>query len=98
MKRTPFQILLVLTSVVTLTVSGCSLVESPKSAMRRMKRTFTPNPTDWDTKAAEDKGEWDFVGDEGRGDQEREQDPDQWFKKHLMSDRANAIERNLGID
>lgn len=98
MKRSRSQILLVCVSLVTLTVSGCSLVESPTSAMRRLKRTFTPNPTDWDSKASDDKGEWDFVGEEGRGDQERERDPDQWFKKHLMSDKANAIERNLGFD
>jgi hypothetical protein len=59
---------------------------------------FTPNPDDWDKGADEDAGEWDFVGDEARGDQVREKDPDPWFKKHLMSEKANSIERNLGID
>lgn len=63
-----------------------------------MKRMFTPNPRDWDTDAAEDKGEWDFVGDEGRAGQEREQDPDPIYKRYLMSDKARAIEHNLGID
>ncbi|MFO0976720.1 MAG: hypothetical protein U0996_10005 [Planctomycetaceae bacterium] len=98
MKRSVSQIRLVCVLLVALFVSGCSLVESPTSAMRRVKRTFTPNPHDWDSKASDDKGEWDFVGDEGRGDQPRERDPDQWFKKYLMSDKANAIERNLGFD
>ena len=79
-------------------LTGCALVESPVVAGRRMKRMFTPNPTDWDKGADEDHGEWDFVGDEGRGEYEREKDPDRWFKKFLMSDRANAIERNMGID
>jgi hypothetical protein len=59
---------------------------------------FTPNPDDWDTGVEKDEEEWDFVGEEGRGDQTRERDPDQWFKKHLMSEKANSIERNLGID
>ena len=81
-----------------ITVSGCGLVEHPKSAMRRMTRMFTPNPDDWDTGVEKDEEEWDFVGEDGRGDQTRERDPDQWFKKHLMSEKANSIERNLGID
>jgi len=80
------------------TSAGCGLVEGPRSATRRMTRMFTPNPTDWDKGADEDAGQWDFVGEEGRGEQERERDPDQWFKKYLMSEKANSIERNLGID
>lgn len=84
--------------LVTVACSGCHLVEHPKSAMRRMTRMFTPTPDDWDSEVNEDVKEWDFVGEEGRGDQTRERDPDQWFKKHLMSEKANSIERNLGID
>ena len=98
MKRSRSQFHLVLAAVMTVVISGCALVESPSAAMRRMKRTFTPNPHDPDIEASQDKGEWDFVGDEGRGDQTRERDPDPWFKKYLMSPKANAIERNLGID
>ncbi len=84
--------------VLAVAISGCSMVESPKSATRRMTRMFTPNPEDWDSEVNEDDQEWDFVGDEGRGDQSRERDPDPWFKKYLMSEKANSIERNLGID
>ena len=90
--------LLLLLAVLITTTVGCHLVESPKSAARRMKRTFTPNPTDWDTGASDDAGEWDFVGDEGRAGQTREKDPDPWFGKYLMSDKARSIERNLGHD
>ncbi len=78
--------------------SGCAMVEHPRTAMRRMTRMFTPNPTDSADDSDKDSGEWDFVGDEGRGDQTREHDPDPWFKKYLMSEKANSIERNLGID
>lgn len=87
-----------LPGLLLVSMTGCALVESPATAMRRTKRMFTPNPTDWDSSAAEDQGEWDWVGDEARGQSEKEKDPDPWFKKFFMSDRANAIERNLGIE
>lgn len=87
-----------LTGLLILSLTGCAMVEHPGTAMRRMKRMFTPNPTDWDSEASEDSGEWDFVGEEGRGDRQRERDPDPWFKRYLMSEKANSIERNLGID
>jgi hypothetical protein len=82
----------------TFFLSGCAMVEHPGSAMRRMTRMFTPNPHDGDSQVATDTGEWDFVGEEGRGEQDRERDPDPWFKRYLMSPKANSIERNLGID
>lgn len=47
---------------------------------------------------SEDAEDWDFVGKEARGDRPRERDVDSWWKKYIMSDKANAIERNLGID
>ena len=81
-----------------LSTSGCSLVESPRSAMRRMTRMYSPNPDDWADGSEEESTEWDFVGDEGRADTKREKDPDQWYKKYLMSEKANSIERNLGYD
>ena len=93
-----FRMPIVILGILAIAVTGCGLVEHPKSAMRRMTRMFTPNPDDWDKGADEDAGEWDFVGDEGRRNYEREKDPDGWYKKYLMSDKANAIERNLGID
>lgn len=89
---------LILTGLLTILMSGCSMVEHPASAGRRLKRMFTPNPSDWDEGSEKDAGEWDFVGDEGRGELARERDPDRWFKKYLMSEKANSIERNLGID
>jgi hypothetical protein len=81
-----------------LCAGGCAMVESPKVAARRVTRMFTPNPTDWDSEVNQDTSEWDFVGDEGRRDVEREKDPDPWYKNFLMSQKANSIERNLGID
>jgi hypothetical protein len=77
---------------------GCNLVEHPKSATRRLGRMFTPRPWDSKNEPGTDDGDWDFVGEEGRSEFEREKDPDGWYKKYLMSEKANAIERNLGID
>lgn len=93
-----FRLILLGLCLISITGSGCAMVEHPKTAMRQMTRMFTPNPNDWDEQSDEDSGEWDFVGEEGRGDQTRERDPDPWFKKYLMSEKANSIERNLGID
>ena len=94
----PSRLPLAILSVLMLFSTGCSMMESPRVAARRMTRMFTPHPTDWGHDAADDTAEWDFVGDEGRADVVREKDPDQWFKRFLMSDKANSIERNLGID
>ena len=84
--------------LIGLQLTGCSMVESPRTAMRRMTRTFTPNPVDIGEDVDEDDGQWDFVGDEGRADYDRERDPDPWFGKYIISDKARAIERNLGVD
>ncbi len=90
-------------SVVLLTTlmasSGCALTESVSTLTHAAKRTFrfrgtdVVNPADledeaWITEAAE----------EARGDLPRERDPDQWWKKYMMSERARSIERNLGFD
>ncbi|MEN9556860.1 MAG: hypothetical protein RLZZ232_3146 [Planctomycetota bacterium] len=88
---------MLLPAVLLLLLAGCSLVEHPKTASRRFGRMFTPRPFDGES-VDEDNGEWDFVGDEGRAEYDREQDPDPWFGKYLMSDKARSIERNLGID
>jgi len=81
-----------------LQLAGCSLVESPQVAMRRMTRAMTPKPVDADDDSDKDNGQWDFVGDEGRADYAREQDPDPWWGKYMMSEKARSIERNFGVD
>lgn len=93
-----FRLTLITASLIGLQLAGCAMVESPRTAMRRMTRSLTPKPTDPGDDADEDKGEWDFVGDEGRADYDRERDPDPWFGKYIISDKARAIERNMGVD
>jgi len=92
------RLILLTGSLIAFQLAGCAMVESPRVAMRRMTRQFTPNPVDNGDDSDQDKGEWDFVGDEGRADYARERDPDPWWGKMLVSDKARAIERNLGVD
>ncbi len=89
---------LTIVCVLMFSSAGCSLVESPRVAARRMTRMFTPNPNDWDSDADEDSTKWDFVGKEGRGDAEREKDPDPLYTRFLMSKKSVEIHRSLGID
>ena len=92
------RLIMLTAGLIALQLAGCAMVESPRVAMRRLTRTFTPRPTDIGEESDEDDGEWDFVGDEGRADYDRERDPDPWFGKYIISDKARAIERNLGVD
>lgn len=78
--------------------TGCHSMMSPRDAWRQTVSSFRPDTRDYADGSTESGSEWDFVGEEGRGDQERERDPDPWFKQNLMSPKAQSIERNLGID
>ena len=98
MIHTRIPITMTILSVLVLFSTGCSLVESPRVAARRMTRMFTPNPDDWESGADEESSKWDFVGKEGRGDAEREKDPDPLYTKFLMSKKSVEIHRSLGID
>lgn len=92
-----FVVLTVLPLVVAGT-SGCVLTDLFRESARETKRIYTPNPTDYRDMSEEADSEWDFVGEDGRGNQRREQDPDPWWKRWVMSERARSIERNLGYD
>ena len=93
-----FRLMLLTAGLIGLQLAGCAMVESPRVAMRRMTRQFTPNPVDNGDDSDKDKGEWDFVGDEGRADYHRELDPDPWWGKIFVSEKARSIERNCGVD
>lgn len=80
------------------TSTGCQSMTSPTAAWRQTVSMFRPDTRDYDDGTTDDGSDWDFVGDEGRAGQQRERDPDPWFKQNLMSPKARSIERNLGID
>lgn len=78
--------------------TGCAMMSLGRDAVTRTAKMFTPDSRDYDDGSDESGKEWEFVGDEGRADQQRERDPDPWFKRYLMSEKARSIEHNLGID
>lgn len=79
--------------------SGCALTQPLNSITRYAKDLFTFRGTDYVDPTEEEDDAWiSEAGDEARGDRPREKDPDQWYKKYVMSEKARSIERNLGID
>jgi hypothetical protein len=69
-----------------------------RESARETKRIYTPRSTDYRDLSEEEGDDWAYVGEDARGSQAREQDPDPWWKKWVMSERARSIERNLGYD
>lgn len=91
------QALLTTLAISILATSGCQLVPGTRSADTTEWGSLRPLDGYDDTMESEDDP-WASVGVEGRGDRPREQDPDPWYKNNVMSSKARAIERNMGID
>lgn len=85
-------------TVLLISSTGCMVMDASKAAYKTTARMFSPSTRSYDDGLDDNGSEWNFVGDEGRAEQERERDPDPWFKKHLMSEKARSIEHNVGID
>tara|TARA_R110002124_G_scaffold63470_3_gene173928 strand:- start:6253 stop:6561 length:309 start_codon:yes stop_codon:yes gene_type:complete len=80
-------------------VTGCNAIMQPISELNReTMRAFKPKPFDADWSGEEEIDQWSYVGDEARGDRPKESDPDGWWQKYVMSNKARNIERNLGIE
>lgn len=77
--------------------TGCTLTDSAKTAFKPMTNFIRPSAQD-EPLEADVEDEWAFVGEEARGNQPRQRDPDRWWRNLMMSDRALNIERSLGID
>ena len=78
--------------------TGCSVLESVNETTRQSLRLMRPNPNGYRDLTDEEDDSWEFVGQLARGDRPREQDPDPWWGKFVMSEKARSIERNFGID
>jgi hypothetical protein len=84
--------LLILALLLSVSTTGCALTNAVKETFAM----FRPSSDDgWDPTENPDP-QWDSVGVEARGGEslEYENDPS---RKYLMSNKARAIERNLGI-
>jgi hypothetical protein len=77
---------------------GCVLTDIFRESARQTKRISTPNPVDYRDETEEPGDPWAYVGEDARGNQPRELDPDPWWKRWVMSEKARSIERNLGYD
>lgn len=95
------RLMLLTASLIVAQVAGCSTMESWRSPDRRMthdKNSEDQDASDMDDEEEETEDPWKFVGEQGRAGMNREEIPDPWFGKHLYSQKARDIERNLGFD
>jgi len=98
------QFMLLTASLMVLQFAGCSTIESWRSPDRKIAENKKSEDCDVSDDDEEDGEEeetedpWKFVGDQGRAGMDREEIPDPWFGKHLQSQKARDIERNLGFD
>lgn len=79
-------------------LTGCTMTDSGMNPFTKTVRTLRPKPFDGPAEIEDAEDEWGFVGKEGRADQDREREPDRWWRNLVMSEEARNIERNLGID
>ena len=79
-------------------LSGCALFEPWGDFWHAVKRDAKPSATDGRDTTEDSQHQWGFVGSEGRRGQDAEVDPDQWWRKYVMSEKARSIEENLGYE
>lgn len=77
---------------------GCMLLEPWGDFWHEVKRNVKPSGDDKRDFTEESQEDWQFVGKEGRKGQTVEKDPDQWYRKYIMSEKARNIEENLGFE
>lgn len=84
---------LLLAAGAILPATGCALTDTSRGLFGLFKPSGERDDTD------EGNEDWEEqVGKDARGNRPREKDPDAWWQKYVMSEKARAIERNLGID
>ncbi|HEX6986823.1 MAG TPA: hypothetical protein VF170_15710 [Planctomycetaceae bacterium] len=79
-------------------LSGCAGFASWGEFWHQVKRNATPSAGDKRDFTEMSQEDWEFVGEEGRRGQEVEKDPDQWYRKYILSEKAREIEENLGFE
>ena len=76
--------------------AGCALVDAGRGLTDSTIKMFKPRPTDYRDLTEEEGDEWASVGQEARGDRPLVDENDA-LKPLIMSKKAQAIERNLGL-
>ena len=90
--------IVLIASVVLVAQAGCAFQKQMAGVWHETKRLATPDPTDRRDSTENPDQDWSFVGEEGRAGQEVQVDPDQWYRKYIMSEKARQIEANLGFE
>ena len=85
---------------VTLTgITGCqSVMDSAQTSRRQLTRQFTPSPHDYRDSTAETEDKWVEYTREAKAIHPAETDPDPWYRRWFMSEKARQIESHLGFD
>ncbi len=92
-----FVLLMVATTLTTGT--GCqSMIDATRTSTRQVMRQFRPSPHDYRDPTAETQDQWADFTREARAAHPAEKDPDPWYRKLFMSEKARQTERHLGVD
>ena len=97
-RRTLLPLCAVAAAAALTALPGCALLEPWGQFWHEVKRNAKPSGEDARDYTEEKQEEWKVVGKEGRKGQHVEKDPDQWYRKYIMSEKAREIEENLGFE
>jgi hypothetical protein len=65
---------------------------------RETMRTFKAGGSDYKDFNEDEDDPYGYVGEIARGNEATVKEPDQWYRKNIMSARARNIEKNLGFE
>ena len=79
--------------------TGCqSMSDSTRTSMRHFTRQFTPSPHDYRDATGESEDQWQDFTREARAAHVAEKDPDPWYRRWFMSEKARQTESHLGVN
>ena len=79
--------------------TGCqSVIDSTRTSTRQITRQFTPSPHDYRSATDEKEDKWKEFTREARAAHVAEKDPDPWYRRLFMSEKARQTESHLGVD
>ncbi len=85
--------------LISVNSTGCqSFIDATKTTQRQLTRQFTPSPHDYRDSTAETDDKWLEYTHEAKAIHLAEKDPDPWYRRWFMSEKARQTESHLGID
>ena len=79
--------------------TGCqSVIDSARTSTRQVTRQFTPSPHDYRDSTDETEDKWEEFTREARAAHVAEKDPDPWYRRLFMSEKARQTESHLGVN